>query len=366
MDNRHLFYFIGKCLTLSEVPERITEVQQELVKEDFPWEQLVWVSSSHFVTPALYVKFRDAGLLDLLPPDLAEYLGQLYALNLQRNNRIIQQALEITGLLSAEKIGVIFMKGLALILDGTYIDRGERVFVDIDLLIRPGALEKAAALLMAEGYLPDDSIDEVISHRAHFPSLSHPEMPAPVELHHYPVNLKYNRHLNYDMVADQKIRLDDFPGAYTVSVETNLTISFMHSQLKDHGQLFALPMLRDLFDVYHLTLKGEIPPDIPACSCFGRTFNNYMALCHRVFGTDRFAHRNNTSARFYLWRVERNLNSRSWYHCNRFLLYPFVQLPRYVRAFVRFFTSGDSRKILFAKLRNPAWYRAHFGRYWGG
>lgn len=365
VNTHEMFCFTGRCLTLTDFPERKPEIARELKKEGFPWEELVWVSSSHLVLPALYAEFRDSGLLSALPRDLSEYMEGHYHRNRERNIRLMEQAMDVAQILTTKNIGTIFLKGMALLLDGTYTDYGKRVIGDIDLLVPPDKLMEAADLLMSKGYIADESVDEVLTHRAHYPSLSHPDKPAAVELHQYPVSWRYKRWFNHEMVADRKIFVQEFPGAFTLLAETNLAVSYMHSEMKDHGRYYALPFLRDMQDVCRIIAAGADPAATPSLRHFSQPFNDYMALCSHVFRMEAFRFENTLSSRWYLFRVKKNFSSSIWYRLNWLLLYPFVQFPRYGRAIYRFLTSPQSRKHLIRKLKDPSWYRSHFSRYKG-
>ncbi len=64
---------------------------------------------------------------------------------------------EISGLLQAEDIKFIPLKGLSLITD-TYPDIGMRAFSDLDILIRPADFDKCAEVLRKSSYILESSL----------------------------------------------------------------------------------------------------------------------------------------------------------------------------------------------------------------
>jgi hypothetical protein len=363
MGDLHLFYFISECLTLSEYPERRNNIHLEMTKENFPWERFVLISSTHFVLPALYAKFRDADLLAAVPDDLRDYMEELYNLNLERNKQILLQLGEIAKTLSSEKIDSILLKGIGLITNGVYSDLGERILGDIDILVSPEDLNKAACLLLSDGYLiADDSIDGDL---AHYPALYKSDKVAQVELHQFPVDRKYEQFINYKELMEQKIFHKDFPGCYLLPAETNLLINFMHSQLKDEGQYYAEISLRQLYDVYRLAISKNFRDTNLDFWLFRKSCNNYIAVFSNIFKVDFFAYKNNLRTRFYIFRVKMNLSSGSLSRASRVILFPFNYIPQYFTKVIRLLTKKQSRKILWKKMKNPAWYKSHLEQYIG-
>ena len=91
MKNSELYYLLGHCLVLGEDPEFEEKLRSIISSGEIDYEKFVYMASSHLVTPLIYRRFLDNGILDDLPQELCSYLEEIYALNLARNRRIIQQ-----------------------------------------------------------------------------------------------------------------------------------------------------------------------------------------------------------------------------------------------------------------------------------
>ncbi|MBN1767042.1 MAG: nucleotidyltransferase family protein, partial [Prolixibacteraceae bacterium] len=132
MNYKQCLFFVGKCLTLDQHPERIDEVKKTIKTGAVNWENVVKLSSGQFVLPALYLQLKRNRILLELPADLVKYLEEITDLNRKRNLAILEQAKEITSILYAHKISPVFLKGVAHLLAGLYTDIAERMIGDID------------------------------------------------------------------------------------------------------------------------------------------------------------------------------------------------------------------------------------------
>lgn len=133
MNHKESLFFVAKCLTLDQHPERIIEVKELIIKGKLNWENIVNVSSGQFVLPTLYLQLKRNDLIKLLPNDLIEYLEEITELNRERNQAILKQAEKITECLNAFNIYPVFLKGVAHLLTKLYKDPAERMIGDIIL-----------------------------------------------------------------------------------------------------------------------------------------------------------------------------------------------------------------------------------------
>jgi len=73
MNYKETLFFVAKCLTLDQHPEKIDEVRDTIRNGEIDWENIVWVSSAQFVLPAFYLQLKRNGLTEELPLDLIEH-----------------------------------------------------------------------------------------------------------------------------------------------------------------------------------------------------------------------------------------------------------------------------------------------------
>lgn len=77
-----------------------------------------------------------------------------------QNIYLLSEAEKVTRAFRSNKIPLLFLKGIAL-LETVYPNLNDREISDIDLLIRPGDLERGAAVLKTLGYEPVGGLDFV-------------------------------------------------------------------------------------------------------------------------------------------------------------------------------------------------------------
>jgi Uncharacterised nucleotidyltransferase len=142
------------------------------------WEDLVALSSEHFVTPALAWCVRQDRSL---PDDVREYLDAVLRLNSERNALLLVTLKRVAALPNAIDIEPVVLKGATELITGSYPAAGMRVIGDLDLLIPIDRVQSAAAALKKAGFAPVGPLLPPNHH--HLPVLADPETAAGVELH---------------------------------------------------------------------------------------------------------------------------------------------------------------------------------------
>jgi hypothetical protein len=116
--------------------------------DNLPWEQLIEVSSYHYVTPFLAWSLQDNEKVD---PEVKEYLAAALLLNTQRNQQLMLVIQRAAQALNAIGIAPILFKGAAHLASALYPEQGLRMAGDIDLLLPGGrALDIGKALKQAD------------------------------------------------------------------------------------------------------------------------------------------------------------------------------------------------------------------------
>ena len=114
------------------------------------WLAVVALANRTLVTPTLArMLLEHEAVLDR---DLPRFLVDVHARNLERNRRLKAQLEEAIGALNGAGIEPVLMKGAASLLQLTGRDLGDRILVDLDLLVDPDQIEAACAVLAGLGY----------------------------------------------------------------------------------------------------------------------------------------------------------------------------------------------------------------------
>ena len=162
------------------------ELEQGVLLE-FDWDSILMMASSGLILPHIYVSLRTKKALEFLEADFADYLHEIYRLNKERNEAILNQAQVIAKTLQEEDIEFVFLKCTALLISDYYSDIGSRMVGDIDLLVNEQDQERADALFRKAGYINNVEKSNIgkldIADHRHLSRLVHPDYIGAVEIH---------------------------------------------------------------------------------------------------------------------------------------------------------------------------------------
>jgi len=250
---------IADILSLSVCTQRKARLMSQLRNNKIVWERVVQVSTEHLVLPALYIRLKQDKLIELLPEDLQAYMEHITSLNRSRNQQNIEQVEELNTLLLNSNIHPIYLKGTAHLLEGLYSDIGERMVGDIDLLVAPSNMEKAADLLVKNGYSPmGEYSSEDYVRTKHYPRMTHPDKVFAVEIHKDVIQKVSHRHLDYAHINSSKRTIN---GYFLPAYADLILHNSMNTQLNDQGFLFMSINLRQKYD-FLLLSQYEKPIDV--------------------------------------------------------------------------------------------------------
>lgn len=321
---------------------------------------MVWVSTNNLVFPALHLQLKRAGLLELLPTDLMEYMEEFTGTNRERNRQILKQVQEVTSILNQHAIAPIYIKGTANLLQGLYDDMAERMMGDIDLLVGEKDLFRAVEALKADGfYCPDEFHPGQVMRHRHYPPMVKDGCQAAVEIHHRLLEPPMTKHFNYSHVKDSLVPLKGPGRAFVLSksrqVLLNLLVSVMHER-RTADRTFNLRQVYDLF-----LLSGEVDP-LDIAAGFGHYFNRMNAQlaisskslggppCLRYEPTKRLKIR----LRRFMFELHHPKTARNV----RKVMQLALRALHYTSLAFKTLYRADVRWLLTRKLRNPEWYRS--------
>ncbi len=126
-------------------------IAQALAQPSFNWERFTTRACAHGVAPLLYAHLHKLGIVAHLPPHVRAVLQTAYYRNAARNTLLFRVVAEVLQTCHRQGIAVIVLKGGALA-ETVYPHRAVRPMSDIDLLVRPEALEAMDESLTVLGY----------------------------------------------------------------------------------------------------------------------------------------------------------------------------------------------------------------------
>lgn len=277
MDYKETLFFIGKCLTISQDQEYLTEVSKKIKSNSVNWEAVVKVSTSHYVFPAIYCNLLRANLLSYLPSDLVSHMIYITDLNRERNRQIIQQAEQINQLLTEKNITPIFLKGTGNILGGLYVDVAERMVGDIDFIVGSKEYELAIKTLLDNGYYKVSGKPTLLG--KHYPRLIKDGAIAAIEIHKDLVKTPYELEFNYEIIKHTILKEHSIS---LLSLSHQLCLSIIAKQINDDGQYYNTISLRNAYDVWILSKHTNPLNAIKKLEGIFHPLNNFLALCHDV------------------------------------------------------------------------------------
>lgn len=307
MNYKETLFFIGKCLSISHEEHNRKIVEQEITSGKVDWDNVVKLSTKHYVFPALYCNLKRVNFLHYLPNDLVEYMQHITDLNRERNLQIIEQAKQVNELLLANNITPIFLKGVGNLLEGLYEDIAERMVGDIDFIVSKNAYNKTIQLIKKNNYR---KIDGFLSkeHR-HYPKLVKKGKIAALEIHKELLIEKHTEEFNYEIVKKDLIILKNVT---LLSFKNQLSLSIIAQQINDAGQQFNTIALRNSYDVFLLSKRTN---SLNAILKFKKLFtplNNFLAITEQCFSSDSITYMKSKETENYLIMFTRLLENPSF------------------------------------------------------
>lgn len=129
----------------------------ELLRGTIDWDSLRRAAIRHGLLPLLY-RLLSGSLAELVPAQRLQDLRRLFQQNAARNLYQTGELCRLLRLFAANGIEAIPYKGPALAVCA-YGDVALRQFVDLDVLVRRRDVQRASALLAADGYEPHFRLD---------------------------------------------------------------------------------------------------------------------------------------------------------------------------------------------------------------
>lgn len=341
-------------------------VAEQVKNERVDWERFVVCSSSYLITPAIYVKFRDTGIDSLLPEELHDYLKEIYRLSYSRNQMLLVQIREICDLLAADNIFPILLKGAGNMMDDLYLDIGERIMGDIDILVKEEEYHRAAEIALNFGYqvVESEYYYDDVDILKHYPRLGHPERYAALEIHRLPVDENFTRFLNQEMIRKKIKKPDKLPGCFVLCDEHKVIINFIHSQLANKGHKSAVISMRDAYDLYLLSRRAnldEIYRDIIPDKKVGA----YFFMVEKLLGTKiSDSDKSSLSAKWLFYKHNLNFDFKYFNRINRIATeFNDRVIQRYFVLLLKAIYSRETRSFVFRRLRTIPWYRSQINSW---
>ncbi len=365
MSDLKLLYFAGHCLALDEKPDFREEVIRTINSEDFDLNRFVFVCSGHLVLQTIYLKFKEHNILEELQEELSSHLEKIYRLNVSRNEGLLEQTRQIADILVEGNIKPIFLKGSANLLDGLYGDIGERLMGDIDFLVSDNEFLDAAELLLKAGYIKAYEVPQWgdVKKSKHYPSMSHPDYPAYIELHRLPTDKKYLDLFNSQMIREEMNKAKKYSWGIVPSDRHKTIHNFVHGQLANEGYLLGLMSLRDVYDLYLLSKRVSLKEVVSSFRKQNKV-KAYFTICGDILGINRFYSEKNYALKLLKTKQKLNLSTKYFYKVYHTLIFLYQRIiASYVFLIFQVVYSKEKRNYFWSRISNKGWYASHVKLY---
>jgi hypothetical protein len=332
---------------------------------------VIYCSGEHWVTPALWFNLKKKGFLPQLNLEMRNYLELIYDLNLTRNQGITKQLLALLPDLNTAGIEPILLKGISSLIGELYESPGIRVLGDVDILIPEKKLAVATQIMLDHGYSYTPILHkEIVKEHKHLPAFIHDDQPVAIEIHRYPVALKYNGWVNYESAWKDSTKVLLKTGTVVLPTpEFRLLHNFCHCQLGDRGYVKAYINARQMLE--WVTLRDRYEKEFNWLSIQERVANNdslaawggYLLAAKRYFSQAMIT---NTQipflARFFIYRQQWGVKYAGYWKINCILdqMHFFIE-EAYSMMIFNFKRDPQSvvkvLKFIFSRMFSIQWYK---------
>jgi hypothetical protein len=341
--------FISKCLTVSSNRNSKKEVEQIFKNQVINWDNVVIVSSNHYVFPSLYCNLSHANLLEYVPDDLVAYMKYIADLNRDRNLEILEQVKEINKLLLSKNITPIFLKGASFLVENLYLDIAERMIGDIDFIVSPNDFAKTVAIFKKNDYKSSKKEECICLPEKHYPKMVKKGKIAAIEIHSDIILNKNSKLYNYSFFYNTNRIIDKIS---IPSSENQIIHNCINKQFSDRGRYYKSLALRNSYDLYRLSFNAIPLKVIKKDKIYFEVFNTYIGTSYFLFKSKNLMYEQTKQTSKQITIATFLLKKPIFYKLNKFFYDSFFYLRMIVLTFIGMFYKKECRNSVFYKISN--------------
>lgn len=311
--------------------------EKKLKKEEFDklnYGELIKLSSSHLMIPALYVNLKRRNYLNYIPKELKKYLKKIYNLNKENNIQLVKEAKELSAILKKNKINHIFLKGTSHILNNLYLDMGERMIGDIDFLYEENELDNLILYLNRSGY--KNRFNYKLWRTKHTPRFINPRKQFAIEPHSEILIYRKRKLLKGKKVLNEI-------GEETI--QNLIKICILNYQINDYGNLNASYSYRSIYDFVKLNKIENINLNV-----LNNKYYRRFLLVVNELGILEYKVRLNFRDKLFLIRLKNKKKYKYFYLIDDFICKKIKALPIIFMQLIEFTINNSYRKNAIKKI----------------
>jgi hypothetical protein len=355
MNYKEALLFISKCLTITHNKTNGVIVKNAILSEVVDWNNVVRLSTKHYVFPVLYCNFKKVHFLQYLPNELVKYMKYITGLNRERNLLILDQAKEINKLLLANNITPLFLKGTANLLDGLYEDIAERMVGDIDFIVEKTDADKTLKILLANQYDYSEKTSEQFGYIKHYPRMIKKGSINAIEVHLEMTLEKFSPVFNYQTIKPGLRKVN----GYTLLSHTHqIAHTLVNKQLNDYGHLYKNIALRNYYDVYLLSFKANTLKSILEFTKIFDSLNSFLSNASFIFpNSPTIIFEENSKTLRHQKSIIKRLEAPSKYRFRSIIRKKYLRIKIRVNLLIKACYSKKHFVYVMSKLTDIKWYQ---------
>lgn len=360
MTFKEMHFFCTDILMLNTDLKNKSKVEQ-VILSGVNWLLFVSFSTGHYILPALYSNLKKAKLLQLLPKDLVLFMADIYSQNKKRNVLLYAEVLEINELLLVHNIHPIFLKGSAHLLLNLYDDLAERMIGDIDFLVAPNLMLKAAEVLEQIGYVPMSKFDTTkFKQTKHYPRMVHKNKLMAIEIHKDVIQKVRDRQLDFNKIDLTKQQVNN---VFVPSFSNLVLHNAMNTQMNDRHYLYGKINLRQQYDFFLLANRVDVHKVLCDFKFHRRKLEAYLVKTSTIFkNTHTLRYPKNIRSFFVRNRVLGQFEYPKTFKYINACIFFFAFLIIFSKLFLEYMLKSSSRKLVINKVKDLDWWKLFFKR----
>ena len=326
--------FITSLLFSKRIPnsKKISSLNEEVV---------VKIASKHLILPLLYYKLKTKNLLNRFQKDFTNYLKEIYQINKNRNEILLDEINDLSNLLNKSNLPHVFLKGAAHLKSNIYDDIGVRMVGDIDILAPEEESKKIYEILKTRGYnnLPEYIFFE--SYSKHFPRQFNKKKVFAVEIHRRLLENEDKVKIDINSFIENKTSLNS---VNVPSYNDQLLHNIYNYQINDYGNDTLSYNYRNIYDSYKLLERKKLKFEE------NEVLKNYFQVCRHLnlnFFSQEFEVNYVSEIRLMLKK-----KSKRYDLIDNLVFIELSKLKYKPRQFLEIIKNKDYRKYLIKKLKN--------------
>ena len=348
-------------MTISLEDRNKEAIEKQLQSNNIDWDNVVKVSTAHYVFPALYCNLKHADFLHYLPQELVSCMEHITEINREQNKQIIAQAKELNNFLLANNIRPIFLKGTGNLLAGIYDNIAERMVGDIDFIFSKEDYPRAIAVLREFGYSKVSKIKySPPDTNRHYQRLHKENSIAAIEIHSEFLDIKkYANEFNYSFVAKDSQVVN---GVSVLSYVNKLNLSIISNQINDNGFFYKTIALRNAYDVFLLSKKTNAKDAVHILDKLTNPLNCFLAVCYEVFNkVDSLEYNPTVKSASHLSIFYRQFTNRKTTKIRYKFIKTYLILNSRINILYKLIRNKKYRIWLLSRLTSLAFYKRRLG-----